>query len=182
MDPDQVSPIRLNGCMDGHSNRRGAGQDVADCNRRYEREPWMARKDVIIPSGWEELYERSHYAPAVRDGDCLWCSGIIGVSRDGGVSPDPRTHFRHAFLLVEKLLAAAGASFADVIDLTTFHVNLRDHWQDFLAVKDEFIAAPYPAWTAIGVTELAISGALLEIKVIARIPTVKDARRAPGTD
>jgi enamine deaminase RidA (YjgF/YER057c/UK114 family) len=38
----------------------------------------------------------------------------------------------------------------------------------FIKVKDEFVPAPYPAWTAIGVTELITEGTLLEIRVIAK--------------
>jgi enamine deaminase RidA (YjgF/YER057c/UK114 family) len=36
-------------------------------------------------------------------------------------------------------------------------------------VKDRYVEAPYPAWTAIGVVELAVSGALVEIRVTARL-------------
>jgi len=35
--------------------------------------------------------------------------------------------------------------------------------------KDEFVHAPYPTWTAVGVTELARPGALIEVKVTARL-------------
>jgi hypothetical protein len=35
-------------------------------------------------------------------------------------------------------------------------------------IKDEFVGSPYPAWTAIGVTELITEGTLLEIRVIAK--------------
>jgi enamine deaminase RidA (YjgF/YER057c/UK114 family) len=35
-------------------------------------------------------------------------------------------------------------------------------------VKDEFIAAPYPAWTGVGVAELFPDGGLVEIRVVAR--------------
>jgi enamine deaminase RidA (YjgF/YER057c/UK114 family) len=38
----------------------------------------------------------------------------------------------------------------------------------FVKVKDEFIAEPYPAWTAIGVSELLTDGALAEIRAIAK--------------
>ena len=47
--------------------------------------------------------------------------------------------------------------------MTTYHVGLRDHLDDFVKVKDEFIAEPYPAWSAIGVSELITAGTLVEI-------------------
>jgi enamine deaminase RidA (YjgF/YER057c/UK114 family) len=37
-----------------------------------------------------------------------------------------------------------------------------------MKVKDKYMQAPYPAWTAIGITELAFPGGLVEIKIIAR--------------
>jgi enamine deaminase RidA (YjgF/YER057c/UK114 family) len=67
------------------------------------------------------------------------------------------------------VLAAAGASFADVIEMTTFHVGLRAHMPIFMQVKDRDLRAPYPVWTAIGITDLAVAGGLVEIKVIAAI-------------
>jgi enamine deaminase RidA (YjgF/YER057c/UK114 family) len=129
----------------------------------------MQQRDVIVPPGWERLYERWHYAPAVRDGDRLWCSGVIGVGADGQVSADPHTQFTRAFELVGTLLAQAGGSYADVVDFTTFHVNLQTHWNTFMQVKDTFLRPPYPAWTAIGVAELAAPGALVEIRAVARL-------------
>ena len=129
----------------------------------------MRADDVVIPPGWEKSYERWRHAPAVRDGDHLRCSGFIGVGADGTVSSDPETQFRRAFEIVESLLAAAGLGFADVVEMTSFHVGLREHWDTFGKVKDTFVHAPYPAWTAVGVTELAYPGALVEIKVTARL-------------
>ena len=38
----------------------------------------------------------------------------------------------------------------------------------FVRVKDEYIRAPYPAWSAIGVNELITDGTLAEIRVICR--------------
>jgi len=35
-------------------------------------------------------------------------------------------------------------------------------------VKDEFICEPFPAWTTLGVTGLAIPGLVVEIAAIAR--------------
>ena len=52
--------------------------------------------------------------------------------------------------------------------MTSYHVDLRRHLALFVKVKDEYVTAPYPAWTAIGVTELITEGTLIEIRVIAR--------------
>jgi len=90
--------------------------------------------DVVIPPGWDKLYERWHYAPAVRDGDHLRCSGVIGVGPDGTIAPDAQTQFRHAFQRATAILAAAGLDFGDVLEMTTYHVHLQEHWTTFMQV------------------------------------------------
>ena len=59
--------------------------------------------------------------------------------------------------------------FDDIVEMTTFHIGLGSHIQEFISVKDRYVKEPYPAWTAVGTTELAIPGAVVEIKVIAHI-------------
>jgi len=124
----------------------------------------------IVPAANQGSYDNFHFAPAVRDGDNLRLSGVIGTDARGKADPDPETQFRAAFAGVTAVLAEAGADFADVTDMTTFHVELQKHMGTFMKVKDEFVQAPYPAWTAIGTTELAVPGGLVEIQIIARKP------------
>jgi enamine deaminase RidA (YjgF/YER057c/UK114 family) len=129
----------------------------------------MDKSDIVIPQGQESLYERFHFAPAVKDRDRLYCSGVIGTGPDGKASPDPETQFTQAFETLSSVLKAAGVSFSEVVEMTTFHVGLQKSLATFMRVKDKYLSAPYPAWTAIGITELAIPGGLVEIKVIARL-------------
>jgi enamine deaminase RidA (YjgF/YER057c/UK114 family) len=130
----------------------------------------MRQNDVVVPAGMEMAYERFHFAPAVRAGGLLRCSGQLGTDeRFVVVSADPEAQFVRALENVKSVLAAARLDFSDVVEMTTFHVGLREHLGTFLAVKDRFFAAPWPAWTAIGVTELAAPGALVEIRVTARL-------------
>lgn len=131
----------------------------------------MNKSDVVIPASMQGLYDNFHFAPAVKDGDRLYCSGVIGMGPDGKASPEPETQFTQAFESLKSVLAAAGVSFADVIEITTFHVGLQAHMRTFTKVKDRYMSAPYPSWTAIGITELAIPGGLVEVKAIARLKT-----------
>ncbi len=129
----------------------------------------MDQSNIVIPSEMKSLYDNFHFAPAVKDGDRLYCSGVIGTGADGKAPADPETQFTQAFESLKSVLTAAGVSFGDVVDMTTFHVGLQANMGKFMKVKDRFMSAPYPAWTAIGITELAIPGGLVEIKVIARL-------------
>jgi len=109
-----------------------------------------------------------HFSPVLLSGDFAFLSGQTGVHPDGTVSIDPEQQFRDAFHFLKANLAAAGLTFDDVVEMTTYHVDLRRHLAVFIKVKDENVRAPYPAWTAIGISELVTEGTLIEIRVIAR--------------
>ena len=127
----------------------------------------MKTSDLVIPASMRVMYDRFHFAPAVRVGELLLCSGQIGMGPDGRGIPDPEQQFTAAFEAVKALLAEAGLGFADVVEITTFHVGLMQHLRTFTQVKDRYLPAPYPAWTAIGVVELAVPGGLVEIRATA---------------
>jgi enamine deaminase RidA (YjgF/YER057c/UK114 family) len=107
-------------------------------------------------------------SPVVDAGDYAFFSGVTGVGSDGIASSDPETQFRDAFTFLGENLKAAGLSFANIVDLTTYHVDLRQNANSFIKVKDEFIFEPYPAWTAIGVSELWFPALLVELHIIAK--------------
>ena len=126
-------------------------------------------KKVIIPSGLRKKYDDWHFSPAVESGGFIFVSGCTGTKPDGTISSDEKEQFHQAFKTAEKSLIEAGLSFSNVIEMTTYHVGLRKHLEIFMSVKDEFIPEPFPAWTAIGITELAVEGAMIEIQIIAKI-------------
>ena len=62
---------------------------------------------------------------------------------------------REAFRSVGETLSEVGASWAYVVEITSYHVGLQGQKDALLRVHHEFIREPpYPAWTAAGVTEL----------------------------
>ena len=74
-----------------------------------------------------------------------------------------------AFANLKAILLAAGSGLDDVVDVTTFHTDPKRQFETWLKVKDDmFTQAPYPTWTAVGVSWLA--GFDFEIKVIAELP------------
>ncbi len=83
---------------------------------------------------------------------------------------DPEAQFEAAFEIVQAVLVEAGAGLEDVVDMTTYHVDISQHMATFMAVKDRYLFEPYPAWTAVGVSELVIPGGLMEISVTAVAP------------
>ena len=129
----------------------------------------MSKRDVVFPTNRHALYEEHGYSAAVRSADLLFVSGQVGSREDGSPEPDFEAQVRLAFANLEATLAAAGCTFDDIVDVTTFHTQPDEQFPTVMAVKGEtFSEKPYPNWTAIGVNWLA--GFDFEIKVIARIP------------
>jgi enamine deaminase RidA (YjgF/YER057c/UK114 family) len=126
-------------------------------------------REVIVPAGLEALYEDWHFAPAVRHGDILYVSGIIGANEVLEVSPEPEQQFVQVFETMAHTLQAAGADFGHVVELTSYHIALNAHFSVFAAVKDRYCKQPYCAWTAIGVSDLLLPGALVEVKAVAHL-------------
>ena len=130
----------------------------------------MPKCDAIFPANRHALYEIHRYSPAIRSGDLLFVSGQVGSREDGSPEPVFEDQVRRAFANLRAVLAAAGCSFDDVVDVTTFHTDPDAQIDTVLAVRaDEIGEPPYPNWTAVGVTWLA--GFDFEIKAIARIPS-----------
>jgi len=129
----------------------------------------MTTRDVIFPAGRQALYERNRYSPAIRSNGLLFVSGQVGSREDGSPEPELEAQVRRAFGNLNAILAAAGCTFEDVIDVTVFMVdpqtNFERAWQ---VAADYWGVAPYPTATAVGVTWLY--GFDFEIKVIARLP------------
>jgi enamine deaminase RidA (YjgF/YER057c/UK114 family) len=129
----------------------------------------MAKRDAVFPAGRQALYEINRYSAAIRSGDLLFVSGQVGSREDGSPEPDFAKQVQLAFDNLKAVLTAAGCSFDDVVDVTTFHTDPRTQWETVTAVRlKEIGEAPYPNWTAVGVNWLA--GFDFEIKVIARLP------------
>lgn len=129
----------------------------------------MSKCEVYFPANRHALYERHGYSAAVRAGDLFFISGQVGSREDGSPEPEFRKQVELAFRNLQAVLAAAGAGFDDIVDVTTFHTDPVNQFEAIMDVKNRiFREAPYPTWTAIGVNWLA--GFDFEIKVVARIP------------
>ena len=129
----------------------------------------MAKRDAIFPAGRQALYEINRYSAAIRSGDLLFVSGQVGSREDGSPEPVFEKQVQLAFDNLAAVLKAAGGTFDDIVDVTTFHTDPEAQFETFLKVRDTYLGdPPYPNFTTVGVNWLA--GFDFEIKVIARIP------------
>jgi len=137
----------------------------------------VAYKQAIVPEGSEQTVEQFQYSPAVRAGDFVFFSGVVaGLDmNDEGEFIDESAEnlqraYRGAFGYLGKVLKEAGADWDDVVEMTTYHTELRTQGAPFLAVKSEFLKEPFHAWTAIDVDRLWPDSGITEIKIIAYSP------------
>lgn len=83
----------------------------------------MAEREAVCPADRNALYEKHGYSAAIRSGDLLFVSGQVGSRADGSPEPDFEAQVAQAFANLEATLAAAGCTFDDIIDVTTFHTD-----------------------------------------------------------
>ena len=133
----------------------------------------MNRK-LINPEETRPLYDNNHFSQAIRVGDTVWVSGQVGVDAQLTPAAGMAAQARLAFEGLRRVLAQAGATLADVVELTTFHLDLRGDMGEFGKVKDQFLPRDFPAWTAVGVTQLALPKLLVEIRAVAVVGSSKD--------
>jgi enamine deaminase RidA (YjgF/YER057c/UK114 family) len=127
----------------------------------------MSDREIIIPESMRPIVERAGYAPAVRVGETLYCAGQVGRTPEMEVIHDPEPQFIAAWENLRQVLAAGGCRFEDVVEMTTYHVEMAKHMAVFREVKNHIFPRGLCAWTCIGVSELAHPGLLVEIKCVA---------------
>lgn len=121
------------------------------------------------------------YPHARRVGDLLFVSGTSSrrpdnthegadLQEDGTWKLDIGRQTRAVLENIDTILRAAGASIEDVVDITTFLVDMAD-FPGYNAVYNEFFdAATGPTRTTVAVHQLPHPNLLIEIKAVAHCP------------
>lgn len=145
---------------------------------------------VILSSAAEKQgYDEYRYSAVRRVDNMLYLSGVVMGPRESDETDVAafKVQVRRGFERIKANLEAAGASFADVVMVNSFHVwdsphfsGTRDqHWDAFYEVVADYIEAPYPAWTAVGTNGLLAKRGLVEVQMAARLPS--GASNAPAS-
>ena len=126
------------------------------------------REEIRVPGLAEPI---SHYTDAVRAGDLLFISGVVPVDGDGGLvgGDDVVEQTRHVFANLAAVLAAAGATFADVVKVNVYLTEIADRAR-INPVRQELFGEVRPASTLVEVSALAVPGAKIEIEAVALLP------------
>ena len=110
------------------------------------------KRQIINTPATQAMYDHLHFAQATRAGDTIWVSGQTGIDPATMMLPTMLKPSPPRLRRCQGRLEAAGATMDDIVELTTFHTDLRGDMKSFATVKDEYLPDRYPSWTAVGVT------------------------------
>ena len=124
---------------------------------------------VLMPSDPASLKLEQDwgFSDAIVTGDTLYLSGVVAGVREG--ESDLKVGYTRAFERIGDILKKAGSSWDDVVDITSFHTDLTTQMPAIIAVKNNYVKPPFPAWTAIQVSRLIPSNGITEIKIVAKL-------------
>ncbi|MEC9415365.1 MAG: RidA family protein [Pseudomonadota bacterium] len=128
----------------------------------------------------EKAKPRGKYPHIKRVGNFLFVSGVSSRNQDGtfrGANSDEmgnaildiREQTRAVLENINDILASEGASLKDVVDLSTFLVNMND-FKGYNETYAEFFGNDGPTRTTVAVHQLPHPLILIEIKVTAYKP------------
>lgn len=124
-------------------------------------------KRAIFPPEFRAAAGQLKMSPAIVSGDHVFLTGVTGSDAHGQMPDNPETQMRNAFEKIGFVLRAGGLTHGSIVEMTTYHVGLRDHFELFDSIRLEYLGEPYPAWTAVEVAGLRREGAIVEIRVVA---------------
>jgi len=129
----------------------------------------MSEREEYRVEGLPEPF--SHYTDAVRAGNLLFVSGCVALDGEGQLvgEGDVVAQARQVFENIGLCLSAAGASFSDVVKVTTFLTDIADRGR-INPVRQEFFGNALPASTLVEVSALVLPEFLIEVEAVAIVP------------
>ena len=122
---------------------------------------------IVVKDHKDLARPRAPYAHAVRAGNLVFLSGVVGRAVDGTiVKNDLKAQFAQALENMRIALAAVQAKPEDVVRVTLYLTSMKEK-ASIDAMREDFFGPDWPAAVAIGVTELAAPEYLVEMDAIA---------------
>lgn len=127
----------------------------------------MTRQNISSGGPWEDAVG---YSRAVRVGNVVAVAGTTAAEADGSVfgGDDMYLQARRCFEIIERALAEAGATMADVVRTRMFVTDIG-RWEEAGRAHGEFFREVKPAATMVEVSRLIAPGLLVEVEVDAVI-------------
>ena len=131
------------------------------------------QKQFLSPPELNPTSGFSHVVTATG-GKTIYVSGQVSVNQRAEVvgKGDMRAQVEHVFQNLKLALAAAGATFDDVVKITYFVVDLKpEHVVHILEIRGKHLNMKNPpASSLVGVAALVVPDWMVEIELVAVVP------------
>lgn len=115
----------------------------------------------------------SHYTHAVRFGNLLFVSGLVGLDGDMKVvGTDVAEQTRKIFDDLALIMKRFDADFSNILKVTVFMTDINDR-NKINPVRQEYFGASRPASTLIGISALVLPELKVEIEAVVGIPAAR---------
>lgn len=142
-----------------------------------------ASDHLFVTDAERDTYDWIHYSTGAVVGNNVYLSGVSGQPFEGEDAIERQ--FDDAFARLKANLEAAGSDLSHVKEVYSWHVDLWDHAEVFLKMKDKYFPGPdFPAFTSVEIEGLP-PGAFLELTARAEVIDGGDTleyRDAPGKE
>lgn len=108
----------------------------------------------------------SHLVRITSPKTLIYVAGQVSVDSTGstvGIG-DIKAQTAQVYQNIKIILHSVGATFDNIVEVTTFLVNLQENINGFRRVREKFFAGNRPASALIGVKELVKKEYLVEVK------------------
>lgn len=122
-----------------------------------------------VPVKTAEVYDPPKYSLAVRHGDAIYISGLVGLDRQGNLvgRGDFEAQYRQTIANLGALLRAAGADLDHVLKINTY-VTSTDYIPALRQLRREYFPKdPFPAAAMAVVAALGSPDILVQIDAVA---------------
>jgi len=129
----------------------------------------MNKPQFFITSGYgERQLEKFYYSQAVKIGNRIEISGQGGWNDDWKFPELLEDEIKQAFDNVGRTLKTAGASWDNVIEVISYHVDYQPEIAELMAsLFRHYMPKQAPLWTLLGVARLGDPKMRVEIRVTA---------------
>jgi enamine deaminase RidA (YjgF/YER057c/UK114 family) len=115
-------------------------------------------------------YEQFGFTNCVRFQDVLYLSGISALDLQGRViGDDIETQTLHTFRNIERVLRAGGSDLDQILQMTSFVVDLENNGTRYVAARKKILTRPAYTSATIGVSALMGHGLLVEVQCAAAV-------------
>jgi enamine deaminase RidA (YjgF/YER057c/UK114 family) len=125
----------------------------------------------LVPAGvGEHLRDNYHYSQGVRVGNMIYVTGQGGWDSQFNTPDSVHDQIRNSFSNIATVLGEAGASWEQVIDITSYHVELDESVLGTMVEQlKQYCPNHEPLWTVLGVAKLALPSMQVEITANASV-------------